>query len=218
MASLISRLLALFGWRLERKSADPIRAPAPRAGSSEKSGGGLEDGSSSLQSAPIKTKHVSIAAFHEAGHCVLAHVSQFHGVAPGPITLGSYGSGAAHVMLRKSALALAGMPVEESSTAHPDVASDLAVVLVAGLAAERIAQSKYSWLAADVQSADPDYRKARADLARAGVATNLAIFEELATQKLARHWQAVERIAETLAQKNTIEGLDVVDILAEEIG
>ncbi len=81
------------------------------------------------------------AAYHEAGHAVLAERSKYHRFL-GPIILSNYGSGAADISLSTGRLQSAGKITDKSAAKDKDVAKDFAVILVAGFVAEQLASEK----------------------------------------------------------------------------
>lgn len=119
------------------------------------------------------------AAFHEAGHAVAAHRSSFHNIV-GPIDLGAYGSGEIYVSLSKAKLQAKGKTVDASSSRDKEVAIDLAVILAAGLIAERLAEENGLGVTANPECATPDHELLRQQLAYAGLSKTHYVYFLLA--------------------------------------
>jgi hypothetical protein len=148
------------------------------------------------------------AAFHEAGHAVVAHRSRFHNIV-GPINLASYGAGAIDISLSKMKLAANGKPTGPASARDKEVASDLAVVLSAGLAAERIAEAREIGLKANPTCALPDHELLQHQLAMAGLPTNFDQYEKAAKQLLESEWTLMVDLAEFLFKQVSSDPFDV---------
>ena len=149
------------------------------------------------------------AAYHEAGHAVLAHLSKFHGLG-GSINLGTYGAGIAPVCLSRSKLVNGGKNPDRTSRRDKEVAKDLAVILCAGLAAERIAAEMDPTLTSDEECAIPDHEFMRQELKAAGLARYFDRHEQIARELLIANWNQVSTVAERLfaATKLSLDELD----------
>lgn len=137
------------------------------------------------------------AAFHEAGHAVAAHHSKFHNIV-GPINLEDYGSGEIYISLSKSKLAGHGKAADASSARDKEVVADLAVVLAAGLVAERLAEKREPGIVAIPRCALPDHELLLQQLAGAGLPEIIGPYEDQARQLLESEWGLVHKLAEHL--------------------
>jgi len=162
---------------------------------------------------PIKRE----AAFHEAGHAVVAFRSRFHNIA-GPISLEQYGAGESLISLSKSKLRAEGLPVDETSVKLPEVVEDLAVILCAGLIAEQLASKFDASLKANPSAAIPDHDLVREQLSRAGLSKNLDRHEEAARDILSHEWALVDSLANYLYSKMSLDPSDVIAFLEKEDG
>jgi ATP-dependent Zn protease len=154
------------------------------------------------------------AAFHEAGHAVVAFQSRFHAIVKS-INLENYGAGEIFVSLSKSKLQKEGLPADPSSQTSKDVAADLAIVLSAGLVAERPASLRDAKLTANARCAIPDYDLARQQLHNAGLSEELTQYEEVAKQVLSSRWEMVEKLASILFYEVTLDTEIIYQILQE---
>jgi len=152
------------------------------------------------------------AAFHEAGHAVTAHRSRFHAIV-GPINLADYGSGQAYVSLSKRKLLAAGKSVSQAAAVDREVAIDLAVVLAAGLVAERIAAGREAGLTPAPACAAPDHKLAAQILTGAGLPFDIASHEESAGLLLEQEWGLVTALAEHLLRHVSLDPLDDIDFM-----
>jgi len=152
------------------------------------------------------------AAFHEAGHAVVAYLSAYHSTAGG-IELAVYGKGEFLVALNKIKLRNAGLPPTEESAKNPVVAKDLARVLVAGLVAERIAAERDDTLVPHPPSAAPDHELARQILEEAGLSRKFDRFEVEANDLLRERWEVVEALADWAFRAGSIGGADLIVFL-----
>jgi hypothetical protein len=149
------------------------------------------------------------AAFHEAGHAVAAHRSSFHNIV-GPIDLGAYGSGEIYVSLSKAKLQAKGKTVDASSSRDKEVAIDLAVILAAGLIAERLAEESGLGVTANPECATPDHELLRQQLACAGLSKKFDVHEEAAARLLKAEWSLVVALANHLYSTTLVMPDDVV--------
>jgi len=135
-------------------------------------------------------------AYHEAGHALLAHLSCFHVV--GPINLKSGGNGGLIVGLSRSKCLAAGKAVGEATKRDAEVARDLAVILVGGLAAEQIAADADRRLRPSAQAAALDHALLVESLAGARLSRKFDRYEAAARAILKEHWPNVEALARLL--------------------
>jgi ATP-dependent Zn protease len=152
------------------------------------------------------------AAFHEAGHAVIAHLSRFHAIIGG-INLENYGAGEIFVSLSKTKLAANGKATDASSQRDKEVATDLAVVLSAGLVAEHIAESKDSNLSANPQCAEPDHELMKQQLEGAGLSKKFDRHEEAARKLLEDNWDLVNELAEHLFENQSVDAVYLRDFI-----
>lgn len=153
-----------------------------------------------------------VAAYHEAGHVLAAHYSQFHAII-GSINLAAYGSGEAFVALSKRKLNAAGKTANQSAALDQDVTIDFAIVLCGGLMAERIAEEKDGDLKSNPDCAKPDYELLRQQLTNAGLPLEFSRYEDAARQLLEKNWGLVAQIAGYLFKKARVDAVDVVEFL-----
>lgn len=152
------------------------------------------------------------AAFHEAGHAVAAHRSRFHNVV-GQINLATYGAGEIYVSLSKQKLIAEGKPATPSAQLDKEVAKDLAVVLVAGLVAERLAQESDGDLKANPMCAEPDYHLMQQNLDAAGLSKKFNLHEEAAKIVLNSNWPLVDALAAYLFSEKTVASVSVHEFI-----
>lgn len=152
------------------------------------------------------------AAYHEAGHAVLARKSTYHEVV-GEVSLGSYKSGVTAVSLSKRKLLRAGKPADSSACRDPDVAREIAAILCGGLVAEQIAKEKGRKLSPTLDPAASDHQFARDQLAGAGLDTELTPHQAQAGALLREHWDHVERLAVALLSTGSRDAVDVHDLV-----
>ena len=156
------------------------------------------------------------AAFHEAGHAVAAHRSRFHNVV-GPIDLAEYGAGVIYVSLSKQKLAASGKPIDPSVQKDREVASDLAVVLCAGLVAERIAEQREDGLKSNPTCAEPDHELLRQQLSMSGLSKKFDLHEQAAQKLLESEWQLVTALAELLLTRVSVDPVDVLAFIESPV-
>lgn len=155
------------------------------------------------------------AAFHEAGHAVAAWYSRFHSVV-GPIRLANYGAGEAYISLSKSKTQAVGITPSEALRTDPDVVKDLAVVLVAGLAAEKIAAELNPDLTPNEECAKPDYNLLHQMLGGARLSKKTDRYEGLARDLLTSRWVIVEGLATRLFNEGAMSPVDIHEHLEVE--
>jgi len=136
------------------------------------------------------------AAYHEAGHALLAYLSDYHLM--GPIDLKSAGHGGLYVGLSKAKCLQAGKKADPAIAREPEVARDFAVILVAGFVAEQIAAEKNPAVTPDAAFAVPDHENLARVLAAANLSRKTDRYEELARRKLTDHWDQVQSLANVL--------------------
>jgi hypothetical protein len=115
--------------------------------------------------------------------------------------------------LSSTKLRAAGKQPDASSAMDKEVASDLAVVLSAGLAAERIAEEKQSGLTANPQCAEPDHALMKQQLVFAGLHASIDQYEEAARRLLEAEWPLVTELAEFLFANVRTEAPDIVEFI-----
>ena len=153
------------------------------------------------------------AAFHEAGHAIAAHRSKFHALV-GPINLQQYGAGQILVSLSKSKLQAAGKSIAAASQTDKEVATDLAVVLCAGLVSERLAEER-SGLKANPNCAIPDHDLMKQHLVHAGLSARLDSHEASARQLLEANWALVTSLADLLYKNVLTDPIDVIEFIEQ---
>lgn len=152
------------------------------------------------------------AAFHEAGHAVAAHRSKFHALV-GPVNLRQYGGGDIFISLSKRKLKAAGKPEDASSQLDKEVATDLAIVLSAGLVAERLAEKSEAGLKANPRCAIPDHELMRMQLINAGLSACFDQHETSASQLLESEWTLVTGLASLLYKNVVSDPMDIVEFI-----
>lgn len=153
------------------------------------------------------------AAFHEAGHAIAAHRSKFHALV-GPINLQQYGAGEVFVSLSKKKLQAARKPVTAASQTDKEVATDLAVVLCAGLVSEHLAEER-AGLKANPNCATPDYELMKQQLVNAGLSARFDHHETSARQLLEAEWALLSCVADFLYSNVVSDPVDVIDLIEQ---
>tara|TARA_R110000824_G_scaffold24090_1_gene85323 strand:- start:22553 stop:23056 length:504 start_codon:yes stop_codon:yes gene_type:complete len=151
------------------------------------------------------------AAFHEAGHAIMAYLSAYHGLISG-IDLKAYGAGDVYISLLKSKCAAAGLPQTPESAKRPEVAKDIGRILVAGLVAEKIAAERDKSLVPNPDCAIPDHELLRQQLETAGLSKKFDLLESETCAVLKENWAVVEELADFLfanvtANKDQVEAI-----------
>lgn len=154
------------------------------------------------------------AAYHEAGHAIIAHRSRFHRVV-GPINLASYGSGESFIALSRSKCAMARKAPDATAQCDPEVATDLAIVLSAGLVAERVAQKHDGNIRPNPGCAFPDHALLRQQLQGAGLPPTLDQHEAKAEQALESQWALLRDLAQMLFQNEAV-GPETIEAFIEQ--
>jgi hypothetical protein len=153
------------------------------------------------------------AAFHEAGHSIVAWRSTYHSLAPGVIRLERYGAGEARVSLSRRKLESGGKVVSPTIMNDPDVVKDLAVILAAGLVAEEVAQGMGEHITANPSCAAPDHAFMKQNLAAGGLQMDIQIYESAARQILQREWSLLHDLANLLFNSGSLEAVDVAEFI-----
>jgi hypothetical protein len=152
------------------------------------------------------------AAYHEAAHAVLAHISNYHAIV-GDINLLSYGAGDFYMSLSRSKCAAGGKPQDASAQKDKEVARDFAIVLCAGLVGEQIASELDSTLTPNPECAEPDHALAEQQLQIAGLSKKYDLYQSQARDLLQQHWDTVERLATYLFANRSASPHQVVAII-----
>lgn len=152
------------------------------------------------------------AAYHEAAHAVLAHISIFHAIV-GDINLLRYGAGELYISLSRSKCAAGGKPQDASAQRDQEVAKDLAIVLCAGLVGEQIASELDSTLTPNPECAEPDHALAEQQLQNAGLSKKYNLYQSQARDLLQKHWDTVEKLAKYLFANRSATRDQVVAII-----
>lgn len=156
-----------------------------------------------------------VAAYHEAGHVILAQLSRFHS-AVNDIDLGEYGQGSAQISLSRHKLQLANLAADASSQRLPMVAVDLAVVLCGGYAAEELASQREPGITPDVSCSGPDFSLAIQQLATAGAQQqDLVQYCALAKEVLNMNWHYLHGLAGRLFELGVMSAQDAYDYLTQ---
>jgi hypothetical protein len=158
------------------------------------------------------------AAYHEAGHAVSAYLSPFHGIADGKVNIGSFGSGAADIRLSKKKVQAAGKTLSPAVALDPKVAASMATVLAAGFAAEQIAASLDNTITPNPVCSGPDYVELTNHTQAAGISSDVSIYHAQATSLLQKEWAQVERLAEILYRRGSVDGVDIAIYLESIYG
>lgn len=157
------------------------------------------------------------AAYHEAGHVVLAWLSPYHTVAAG-IDLHNYGGGAAAISVSKSRCEAAGKPADERAAKDKDIAQTSTVIFMGGYQAELIAAEFNIALKPNRSCADLDYDEAAKLLADVGVGNMSDEAEQAANAVLRDNWNLVEKIAQAAFSKGSLSRFELLDILDPQGG
>lgn len=144
------------------------------------------------------------AAYHEAGHALMARLSKFHEVISG-IDLADYGAGEVFISLSKRKLKSAGKPVDLHVATEPEVARDLALILVAGYVAEKLANSFDQSLVPSLECAKPDHKLLKQQLSNAGLSNKFDRFESDAEDILKSKWKVVNSLAERIFKYGAVD-------------
>jgi ATP-dependent Zn protease len=154
------------------------------------------------------------AAYHEAGHVVVAAKSKYHNVVDG-ITLSAYGQGEASISLSKAkCLAECKTFVDAKSIGKDkDIAREAAIIFMAGYQAELLAAAANPMLTANRSTADPDYELAAEVLARAELYERTDCAEQAATEILLQNWELVEKIANAAYSQSSLSFDELHEIL-----
>ena len=155
------------------------------------------------------------AAFHEAGHAIAAYRSRFHNIG-GSINLQDGGAGEVNVALSKRKLQANGKPVDRlAAQLDKEIIIELAVVLSAGLVAERLAQEHVVGIKANPSSALHDHDFMRQSLAIAGLSKRFDRHEDAAKQILASQWDLVCSLATYLFEKQSVDSASVIAFIEQ---
>lgn len=156
-----------------------------------------------------------VAAYHEAGHVILAQMSRFHSVVK-DMDLGQYGQGSAHISLSKHKLQLANLPADAASQRLPVVAVDLAVVLCAGYAAEELASQREPGIMPNVTCSGEDFKLAIEQLVASGAQQqDLVQYCALAKEVLSMNWHYLQGLANRLFQLTVMSAEDAYVYLTQ---
>ncbi|MBN4071885.1 hypothetical protein JYT83_00550 [bacterium AH-315-F18] len=151
--------------------------------------------------APQHTSADEIEAHHEAGHAVLAVASRLHRLA-GDIAVTKSGHGVAFVSLSKQLLLSNNKPDFSEAQKDPEVARDVAVVFLAGFAAEqkfcRNEKTAGNNANENRSAADEDYELVDRVLELAECTGELASLERVAVELVEKHWTEIAKFAKTL--------------------
>jgi hypothetical protein len=162
-----------------------------------------------------------IAAYHEAGHVVCAVASRYHNLVM-PITVeNAYGE--APISLSKSKVRAGGKPTEvEASLADPEIATDAAIVFLAGFAAEvrycQIVVDGGGKAKPDRSLSNNDYEAVAFVLGKANVKTPLAELEAAAAEHVAQLWPIITDFAEELHRRRGFDPVDAIDFIQARLG
>ena len=154
------------------------------------------------------------AAFHEAGHIIVAFLSKYHSLT-GQISVDAYGHGAASVTLSKSKLEAGGKSPDLSSRTDKEVVRDLGPILVAGLEAEKIAAEQGKISSANEVAARLDYELLAQELVAAGLSKKTDVAEQHARSILREEWQLVESLASHIHRSAVLDAMDAVELIGQ---
>lgn len=152
------------------------------------------------------------AAYHEAGHAVIAYKSKYHSIVSG-LDIKNYGSGEMFIGLSKAKLNAAGKKPDESSATDRDVVKDLALVLTAGYVAEQLAAEKDNTLLPNRDCARDDHSYLVNALQDAGLSKKFDLAEGDVRLLLTADWPLVEKLADALFSKQSLDFDDVMALL-----
>jgi hypothetical protein len=155
------------------------------------------------------------AAYHEAGHAVVAQRSRFHAIV-GPIDLREYGAGEIFISLSSRRLLAAGKKAHPSSQADKEVATDLSIILCAGLAAERLAAENDPSLSPNEECSKPDRELAEQQLAGAGIENAFSHYEPFARMVLLQNWACTQALAELLYEKTALDAEQIIEFIVAQ--
>ncbi len=154
------------------------------------------------------------AAYHEAAHAVLAHLSLFFTLA-GSVSVQNAGTGFADVGPSRRKLAARSKPTDVSVENDPEVMTELAVILFAGMEGEIIAEERIPGLQADVDRSEPDIAFALEKLEAANVSSELDVFRADARERLEANWGKVEKLAQQLLARRSMLANEVAELVDE---
>jgi hypothetical protein len=154
-----------------------------------------------------------MAAFHEAGHAVLAVASRFHNVVL-PISIqDAYGE--TFVSMSKTKVQASGRsPDVRAAQADPEIATDAAIVFLAGLASER----RHCQDKADASLSRNDYTLAERVLGMANVRTPFAELEVEAAKRVDQLWPVIVEFAEELHKRQWFDAVEALEFIKPRLG
>ena len=151
------------------------------------------------------------AAYHEAGHAVLAHLSDYHFVS-GPVSVASFGGGLTDISPSKKRLKQAGKD-PASYDSDPEVAQEMAGILAAGLAAKHIAAAFHYDLSPNPTLSKPDHQLIAKITAAAGITSDITPYQYEAAGVLCVYWKVVATLANELDNQISIDAVEVGNII-----
>ena len=165
-----------------------------------------------------------IAAYHEAGHVVLAVASKYYSLKCGAhefVAIGAYGSGDVAIRLNSEKCR---RNQKEPIDTDPDIAREAAVIMVGGYVAEQIlfeAKERDMQFTPSEECSRPDLNMARDALGEAGIVDiNWEEYKGIARLQLDRYWENVRSLAERLLSEpnQRLESYDAEVMVEEQLG
>lgn len=128
----------------------------------------------------------------------------------GPINLLHYGAGDIYVSLSKGKCAAARKTADPRD---PEVATDLAILLCAGLVAEQLAHARDATIQPNPECAAPDHALLTQQLEAAGLPRELSQYEVEAKRRLESQWELLRDLADYLFREKVVEPEDVHEFI-----
>jgi hypothetical protein len=104
----------------------------------------------------------------------------------------------------------------EAALADPEIATDAALVFLAGWAAER-QYCQQNGTTADVSLSQNDYHEARRVLRAANVQTSMSDLDFRAEEQVKRLWNAISEFAEALHEVKSVDAADAYDFISQRV-
>jgi len=121
------------------------------------------------------------------------------------------------VGLSRNKCLAAGKAPDASAAKDKEVAVDLAVILSAGLVAERIAQKHECTIRPNEECAIPDHELMRQQLATAGLSKKFDQHEVSAERLLESDWPLLSALAEFLFERVAVEREEVLAFIEDRL-
>lgn len=166
----------------------------------------------------------ALAGYHEAGHVVLAVVSNYYSLKCGRreyVALSAYGAGDVAIHLNPQKCKRHGKEPLETDV---DIAKEAAVIMVGGYAAEQVlfkVKGEDPQFTPSETCSRPDWSLATDALKKAGIyEVDREEYTAIAAQQLTHYWANVTSLAERLLAEpeQRLESYDAEQMIEEELG